>query len=98
MLLLIFFNDNTTDSFKFKGKILSQKGNDSKASVKVMVQLQCPNNFWRSLAIQPINWEVNVILNWYQEWIAPSNALAAQATTFAITNTKLYVQVVILSP
>lgn len=62
-----------------------------------MTQFQYPNNFWRSLETQPINCEVNVILNWYQEWVHSSNVLAAQATTFARTNTKLYVQVVISS-
>ena len=38
-----------------------------------------------------INCEVNFVLNWYKECVISCNALGAQATTFAITDTKIYV-------
>ena len=47
--------------------------------------------------MQLINCEVNLILTWYQKCVVSSNALAAAVATFAITNTNLFVQVVISS-
>ena len=44
-----------------------------------------------------INSEVSLILNWYKNCVISSNDLVAQATTFAIINRKLYVQVITLS-
>ena len=43
-----------------------------------------------------INWEINLILTWSAHSVI-SNAAANQATTFVITETKLYVPVVTLS-
>ena len=43
-----------------------------------------------------INCEVNLILNWYEEYVPSSNSPAAQATTFKIADTKLCVSVVTL--
>ena len=44
-----------------------------------------------------INCEINLVLNWSAKCIIPSNTVAAQASTFTITDTKFYVPVVILS-
>ena len=44
-----------------------------------------------------INCEINLVLNWSAKCIIPSNTVAAQATTFTITDTKFYVPVVTLS-
>ena len=44
-----------------------------------------------------INCEINLVLNWFAKCIKPSNTVAAQATTFTITDTKFYVPVVTLS-
>ena len=44
-----------------------------------------------------INCEINLILNCYKECFIPSNTLAAESTTFTITDTKIYVPVIILS-
>ena len=60
-----------------------------------MILLKCLSNFWRSLEIPLINCEINFILAWSGNCvlsIAPN-----EATTFAITDTKRYVPVVILS-
>ena len=44
-----------------------------------------------------INCEISLILNCYKECFIPSNTLAAESTTFTITDTKIYVPVIILS-
>ena len=43
-----------------------------------------------------VNCETNFILNWLANWVI-SNGNANQASTFAITNTKLYLGAVTLS-
>ena len=44
-----------------------------------------------------INCEINLILTWSKECVTPFNTAANQATTFAISDTKMYVPVVALS-
>ena len=61
-----------------------------------MVTLKYLSNFWRTLEIPLINCEINAILTWSANFVI-SNAAANQATTFAITDIKLYVPVVTLS-
>ena len=51
-------------------------------------------NFWKTLEILPINWEVNLMLTWSANCVISSTAAANQAATFAISKTKLYVPVV----
>ena len=41
-----------------------------------------------------INWEINLILTWFANYIISSNTNAYQATTFSITDAKRYVPVV----
>ena len=43
------------------------------------------------------NCEITLDLNWSENWVIVATNLAAQVTTFSITDTKLYVPVVILS-
>ena len=62
----------------------------------VPLELEYLSNFWRTLEIPFINCEINLILTWSVNCVI-SNAAANQATTFAITDTKLYVPVVTLS-
>ena len=73
-----------------------QKPNNGTKAVKIMVPLKYLSNFWRNLQMLLINLEINLILNWSANYVI-SNAPANQATTFAITDTKLYVAVVTLS-
>ena len=61
-----------------------------------MVPLKYLSYFWRTLGRPLINCETNLILNWSANSVI-SNSAANQATTFAITDTKLYVPVVTLS-
>ena len=61
-----------------------------------MVPLKYLNNFWRTLEMPLINFEINLILTWSANCVVFSNAVVNQGPTFAITNTKLYVPVVTL--
>ena len=61
-----------------------------------MVQLKYLSNFWITLKIWLINCEINLFLTWSANCDI-SNTAANQATTFAITDTKLYVPVVTFS-
>ena len=89
--------NNTTDSFNFKAKITGQTGDDGTKDVEIMVPLKYLSNFWRTLEMPLINCEVNLILKWSSTCVIVSAINANQAATFAITDTKLYVPVVILS-
>ena len=61
-----------------------------------MVPLKCLSNFWRTLEAPLINFEINLILTWSANSVV-SNAAANHDITFAITDTKAYVPIVILS-
>ena len=61
-----------------------------------MVPLKYLSNFWRILEIPLINCEINLILTCSANCFI-SIAAENQATTFAITNAKLWVSVVTLS-
>ena len=49
------------------------------------------SHFWRTLEMPLINCEINVILTWSGKCVLSNDT---KATTFAITDTKLYVPVV----
>ena len=95
--IVIFSEDNTTDSFNFKAKITGQTGNDGTKDVEIMVPLKYLSNFWRTLEMSLINCDVNLILTWSSNCVLVATAIQNQAGTFEITNTKLYVPVVTLS-
>ena len=65
-------------------------------NVEIMVPLKYLNNFWRTLEMPLINFEINLILTWSVYCVVFSNAVVNHGATFAITNTKLYVPVVTL--
>ena len=62
-----------------------------------MVSFKYLSNFWRTLEIPLINYEVNVILTWSANCVIIYTDVANQNPTFEITQTKLYVPVVALS-
>ena len=95
--IIVFTRNNLTDSFNFKVKFTGQTGDDGTKEVEIMVPLKYLSNFWRTLEILLINCEVNLILTWSSTCVIVSTGNANQAATFAITDTKLYVPVVILS-
>ena len=85
--IIIFSEDKTTDSFKFKAKITGQTGNDGTKDVKIMVPLKYLSNFWRTLEMRLINCEVNLILTWSSNCVLIATAVPNQAATFEITDT-----------
>ena len=92
-----FTEGNTTDSFNFKAKITGQTGNDGTKDVEIMVPLKYLSNFWRTLEMDLINCEVNLILTWSSTCVLVATNITNQNATFAITDTKLYVPGVTLS-
>ena len=91
-----FTENNLTYSFNFKVEMTSQTGNDGTKNVEIMVPLKYLSNFWRNLEMPLINWEINVILKWSANCVIVCTNVANQNTTFAITDTKLYVPVMTL--
>ena len=90
-------NNNITqsESFTFKIKITgktSAAGNTK--DIEIIVLLKNLSNFWRTLEMLMINSEVNLILTWSSDRVITSSTRAGK---FKITDTKLYVPVVILS-
>ena len=61
----------------------------------LLLNLKYLSNFWRTLEMPLINCEINLILTWSDKCVLSNDT---KGTTFAITNTKLYVPVVTLSP
>ena len=59
-----------------------------------MFPLKYLSNFWRTLEMSLINYEVNLILTWSSTCVITNSTGAG---TFEITDTKLYVPVVTLS-
>ena len=94
--IVVFTENNITDSFKFKAKITGQTGNNGTKIVEIMVPLKYLGNFWRTLEMPLINCEVNFILTWSSTCVIIASNIPNQNATFAITDTKLYVPVVTL--
>ena len=84
-----------SESFKSKMKITGKTpaaGNTK--DVEITVPLKYLSNFWRTLQMPLINYEVHLILTWPKDCVISS---ATGETKFAITEAKLYVLVVTLS-
>ena len=86
--IIIFAENNLTDSFNFKVKFTGQTGNNGTNDVEIMVPLKYLSNFWRTLEMPLINCEVNLILTWSSTCVLVASNIQAQ---------KLYVPVVTLS-
>ena len=90
-------NDNLTDSESFKSKTkITEKtpADDNSKDVKIIVPLIYLRNFWRTLKMPLISYEVNLILTWSSACVITNST---SAETFEISDTKLYVSVVTLS-
>ena len=62
-----------------------------------LIPLKYLSNFWRILQMLLINCEITLDLNWSENCVIVATNVPAQATTFSIIDTKLYVPVVTLS-
>ena len=84
--------------------------NLTKNNVKIVIQLKLLNNFWRNLNIPLINCEVELILTWFKNCVLidkltrdadyranprVSEINNPEDAIFQITDTKLYVPVVL---
>ena len=90
-------NENLTNSksFKSKIKITGNTPNDCNTkNVEIIVPVKYLSNFWRTLEMLLINFEVNLILTWSSTCVI-TNSTGVDA--FAIRDTKLYVPVATLS-
>ena len=96
-IIINFAGKNLTDSFNFKVKFTGQTDDDGNKDVEIKVPLKYLSNFWRTLEMSFINYEVNLILTWSSTCVIVSTNIANQVATFEITNTKLYVPAVSLS-
>ena len=85
--------DNSA-SFKFKQRMTSVTVDNGIKNFEIMVPLKHLSNFWRTLEMLLINCETNLILTWSDKCVLSNDT---KATTFAITDTKLYVPVITLS-
>ena len=92
-----FAENNRADSFNFKVKITSQTGDDGTKNIEIMVPLKYLSNFWRTLEMLLINFEINLILTLSTDCVIVVSNVANQNATFVITDTKLYIPVVTLS-
>ena len=80
------------ESFKFKVKITGTTPNNvNTKDVEITVPLKYLSNFWRTLEMPLINCEVNLILTWSKDCVITNSTGAGK---FKITETKLYVPVV----
>ena len=89
-----FHAANTSASFKFNQKITGKTAEGGTKDVEIMVPLKHLSNFWRTLEMLLINCEINLILTWSDKCVLSNDT---KATTFPMTDTKLYVPVVTLS-
>ena len=81
--------------FKFKQKMTGQIGAGGAKDVEIMMTLKYLCKFLSTLEITVINFETNFTLTWSPYCV--TSTAADQATTYSITDTKLYVFVVTLS-
>ena len=88
--IIVFTNNNLTDSFDLKVKMTGQTGDNGTKNVEIMVPLKYLSNFWRTLQMPLINCEITLLLTWSASCVIVSTDNANQ-------NTKLYVPVVTLS-
>ena len=103
---------SNSESFKYKTSITGKttENNDSLTNVKVVIPLKYLSNFWRSLNIPLINFEIELILTWSKNCVLadmtirdagnnnnPPAIVVPPGLEFQITGTKLYVPVDTLS-
>ena len=90
-------NDNLADSTSFKSKIKiigSTSAGGNTKDVKIIVSLKYLSNFWRTLEMALINWEVSLFLTWSSTCVTTNSTGEGR---FTMTDTKFYVPVVTLS-
>ena len=92
-----FTGANVTDSFNLKAKLTGKTDNNGTNNVEIMAPLKHLSNFWKTLEMPLMNYEITLDLNWTENCVIVATNVAAQTTTFLITDAKIYVPVVTLS-
>ena len=98
-------------SFDYKSKIVGTlAANFLEKEVTIVIPLKYLGNFWRSLDIPLIHCEITLVLSWYKECVlvsgahrgppaaAPAFITSPENAKFEITDCKLYIPIVTLSP
>ena len=89
---------DAADSFNFKTEIAGQNDNNGKIDdLEITVPLKYLKNFWRTLEMPLIKYEVNLNLTWSVDCVIIYTDVANQILTFTIAETNIYVPVVTLS-
>ena len=84
--------------FKFKEiKNNRETGNDNAKDFEIMVLLKNLSNFWRTLEMPLINYEIDLQLTWSGKSFLIAGTISNQEPKFTISDTKFYVTVVTLS-
>ena len=106
----INYSIKDSKSFDYKTSITGklEKGNAEKEDLKIVVPLKYLSKFWRTLDMPLINCEVSLALTWSEKCVLTSTAtrdgsdnrlvlavINPTNATFKLTDTKLYVPVVI---
>ena len=91
-----FINNGDSKSLSFQEKIKYQTTKGGRKDFGKMVLLKYLSNVWRTLHMYLINCEVNLVLTWSTNCVVTSCTSANQATTFAVTDRKLYIPVATL--
>ena len=74
-----------------------KKGNNGTKDVEIIVSLKYLSNFWRTLEMSLINCKIDLDLFNQKNCVIVATAVANQGSNFSISDTKLYLPVVILS-
>ena len=97
-----FNGPNATDSFNFKTKITGQTAPDDnngniagRVNIEIIVPLKYLSNFRGTLEMALINCEIELILDWSANCVIIYTDVANQVPAFTITETNLYVPVLL---
>ena len=66
-----------------------ETGDNGKRNAKIMEQLNYLDNFWITLEMPLINYEINLALNMPKNCVIVATVEADQGTTFSITDIKI---------
>ena len=86
--------NNNSALFKFKQTGTGQTGNGGTKNAKIMVPLKYLSNFWRTLEMPLINYEISLQMKWSRNCIIVAGTTNNQDPTFQINDTRPYVPVV----
>ena len=76
----------------YKSKLISVTDDNNVNNVKLVVPLKYARKFFRSLEMPLINCKIDLELIWHKDcMISSENGAAGQVVSFMITNTNLYV-------